>query len=109
MSTGVVIHSPLARPIPQARTARQEGARGRNAEPSERIPPPARSAEPSRKIAFHFLILRAPIFLLEGKAIFLRGRPPLCGGWRRVSGGFVFWICVSGLVKSDQKFERKLN
>jgi len=33
------------------------------------------------------------------KKIFLLGRPPLCGSWRRVSVGFAFWIYVSDLVK----------
>jgi len=33
------------------------------------------------------------------RAIFLRGRPPQRGGWRRVSVGFAFWIYVSDLVK----------
>lgn len=52
------------------------GLRGRNAEPFERIPPPARNrAKTSRKIAFTFYdFARARFLLLEGKAIFLRGR-----------------------------------
>jgi len=37
------------------------------------------------------------------KQNFLRGRPPLCGGWRRggvaIISDFVSWIYESGLVK----------
>ncbi|OGZ37417.1 MAG: hypothetical protein A3J64_01750 [Candidatus Portnoybacteria bacterium RIFCSPHIGHO2_12_FULL_38_9] len=67
--------------------------------PNESRRPRVIARSRAEKLSLHFFILRAPFFLLKGKTIFLRGRPPLCGGWRRVSKGFAFWIYVSDLAK----------
>jgi len=54
---------------------------------------PRVSAEPSRKTFFSFLeekVVARKIKIV--KKIFLRGRPPLCGGWRRASESQEFLI-----------------
>jgi len=78
-----------------------KGVQGGNAEPSERIPPPACSAKPSRKTFFSFLeeFFDGAYKIKIAKKVFLRGRQPLCGGWRLVSAGSVSWICELNLVK----------
>jgi len=59
-----------------------------------------RSAEPNRKFCFSLIekFLGERAKLKNVKQNFLFGRPPLCGGWRWVSEGFAFWICVSDLA-----------
>jgi len=60
LKRGIVKTSPPKNPFAEARTARQEGVGGRNAEPSERSPqsPAACSsrAEHQRKVLFSFYL-----------------------------------------------------
>jgi len=105
----------IARPLSQARTARQEGVWGKNAEPSERQSPAACSSEqrPAETFSLQFSFLRAPLkfFSIKEKKMFPLGTQAeraAAGRERTISfqittrsaraSGVLFKICSSEVV-----------